>query len=133
MTSNKQLVLLGFILLGVAAVVFLAKVLGSFWGYFNWYDYPLLGENFTLSTLVVLGVVTGVGVWLGRREDVWMVSSEIVVELKKVTWPNIRPWFSMKSEVWAGAYVVIVTVIIFAVILGVFDFFWSWMTSHIYG
>ena len=47
-------------------------------------------------------------------------------ELKKVTWPT-------RKETQAATLVVVVTVIIAAMLLGLFDMVWSWLTDRIYG
>ncbi len=68
---------------------------------------------------------TVLGVYLWRHPKVNSLVMEIVVELSKVSWPN-------RKELSASTVVVIVLSIIAAVILGLFDFFWSWVTDLIY-
>ena len=65
------------------------------------------------------------GVYLWRHPKVNSLVMEIVVELSKVSWPN-------RKELSASTVVVIVLSIIAAIILGLFDFFWSWVTDLIY-
>jgi len=50
---------------------------------------------------------------------------EVTNELRKVTWPT-------RKETQAATLVVIVTVIVAAIFLGLFDAIWSWLTSLIY-
>jgi preprotein translocase SecE subunit len=51
---------------------------------------------------------------------------EVENELRKVTWPNLSPWFSTESEVWASTYVVITVLVIMAALLyGVDLIFWQ--------
>jgi preprotein translocase subunit SecE len=47
---------------------------------------------------------------------------EATNELKKVTWPPMRPWFSAKTELWGSTYVVIVLTVIMAAFIGAVDF-----------
>jgi preprotein translocase subunit SecE len=63
---------------------------------------------------------------LYRNERVYGLATEVATELKKVAWPT-------RKETQAATLVVIVTVIIAAILLGVFDAIWSWLTDRIYG
>lgn len=65
------------------------------------------------------------GVYLWRHPKVNSLVMEIVVELSKVSWPN-------RKELSASTVVVIVLSIVAAIILGLFDFFWAWVTDLIY-
>ena len=60
-----------------------------------------------------------------RNERTFSKAQEIVMELSKVTWPA-------RKETSAATVVVIITVIIFSAILGLFDMLWSWATGIIY-
>jgi preprotein translocase subunit SecE len=53
------------------------------------------------------------------------LSNEVVVELKKVTWPNAQ-------ETRSATVVVIITVFIMAFFLGIFDLFWSSVMDFLY-
>lgn len=46
----------------------------------------------------------------------------VVHELKRVTWPT-------RNEVWKYTIIVLVTIAIFAIILGIFDFIWLKLTE----
>jgi preprotein translocase subunit SecE len=72
---------------------------------------------------IALGVVIALLAW--RNQNLFNRASEITTELKKVTWPT-------RKETSAATMVVIVTVIISAILLSVFDVIWSWATSLIY-
>ena len=54
-------------------------------------------------------------------------------ELRKVTWPNYKPWFSMESEVWASTYVVITVLIIMAALLFAVDQVFFQMQQFLFG
>lgn len=88
-------------------------------------DAPILGARFTLSTL--LGFIIGLGLaYYGYKNPrSHEFSSEVVGELKKVTWPT-------KKETQTATVVVIVTTLILSVILGLFDTVWAAATGVIY-
>ncbi len=96
----------------------LVKLTEWVWGYFG-----------KPQALVVDAIGIGAGIliaFLGwRREQTFAKAQEIVLELKKVTWPT-------RKETSAATMVVIVTVIIAAVLLGIFDVIWSWATGLLY-
>lgn len=77
--------------------------------------------------LAALAVVAGGGLalYLWKHERTNQLAHEVVGELSRVTWPT-------KQELSASTTVVIVASIIAAVILGIFDAFWSWLTGVIY-
>jgi preprotein translocase subunit SecE len=71
------------------------------------------------------GIAVVLGVYLWRQETVKSLVMEIVVELSKVTWPS-------RKELSASTVVVIILSAVAAIIIGLFDFFWSWVTDIIY-
>ena len=81
-------------------------------------SFPLL---FSISLLV--GGGTAFYFW--RQENTRQLAQETVGELSRVTWPT-RP------ELGAATVVVIVTSIVMSIVLGLFDFLWSWVTTIIY-
>ncbi len=81
-------------------------------------------SNF-LEMLIGGSSALALGGYLWRHPKVNSLVVEIVVELSKVTWPT-------RKELSASTVVVIVLSIIAAIILGLFDFFWSWATDLIY-
>ena len=89
-------------------------------------DKHLLGAEFKLSNL--LGLITGIGVALALilNQTVTAWATEVANELKKVTWPT---W----EETRLGTIVVIITSIVMALVLGLFDYVWAFVTSKIYG
>ncbi len=74
----------------------------------------------------ILGIIMGVGLvgsyWL--RSTTFDKVGTVVNELSRVTWPT-------KQETSSATYVVIVTVFISAIIMGVFDWWWSWFTDFL--
>jgi len=88
------------------------------WGYFG-----KPKALYTDAIGITIGVVVALIAW--RNQNMFTKASEITTELKKVTWPT-------RKETSAATIVVIVTVIISAVLLSIFDMIWSWATSLIY-
>ena len=74
------------------------------------------------AAAVISGAVT-FSVW--RNERVFTLASEVVTELKKVTWPT-------RQETTTDTGVVLLTVVIAATTLGLFDLIWSALTNYIY-
>lgn len=72
---------------------------------------------------IIVGFLVAFLAW--RHQETFTKAQEITLELKKVTWPT-------RKETSAATMVVIVTVVISAILLGVFDVIWSWATGLIY-
>ena len=90
------------------------------WGYFS-----TPPGDFTISMMAAIGA-TAAGVIMYRNDRYFHLANEVASELKKVTWPTAK-------EVRAATIVVIVMAIVSAMILGLFDFFWSNLTELVYG
>ena len=88
-------------------------------------DFEILGSQFTASKALGMGISLVVTYVAFKNQRVNQFSSEVVAELKKVTWPG-------KDETKHATFVVIITTLIIALILGLFDAVWGWATSHIY-
>jgi preprotein translocase subunit SecE len=94
----------------------------SVWRYFARY----LGRpNDLLAALIGGGLAAGVTLYYWRNPRVFDLATEVVSELKKVTWPT-------RKETSNATVVVIITVFISAMFLGFFDLVWSWSTDLIY-
>ena len=81
-----------------------------------------LGVGDIGMTLIFLGTV-GFGYWLcfvKPKASNFLI--EVEIELRKVTWPSVKPWFSTKSEVWASTYVVLAVVTVLVVFIYLVDF-----------
>ena len=126
MKGNKY-VQLAFAFAGIITWVLVAKFLGFVFEVVSpdW-DLPILGEQFRISNL--LGLIAGAAVWIVLRSNAAVVdfSREVANELSKVSWPTSK-------EVKLSTVVVVVASIVMAVICGVFDYVWAFLTSFIYG
>ncbi len=103
---------------GLLLALLMIQVVDFTWSYFG---RPVALYSNTIG--VVVGVVGAFFLW--RRKKTFDKASEIVMELKKVTWPT-------RKETQAATIVVIVTVIIASAFLGLFDLIWSWATGLLY-
>jgi len=68
------------------------------------------------------GLAAATAAYMWRHPKVNRLAVEIVTELSKVTWPT-------RKELSVSTVVVLVVSVIAAVILGLFDLFWSWLTG----
>ena len=120
----KRVVAIFYVLAALALGVFLEKILGLLLGYAGVNDATVFSD-WTLSTVAgfALAAVTAVVVW--RIPKTQQTSLEVALELRRVTWPSAR-------ETRAATVAVIVASGVAAVVLGVFDLVWSWLSSKIY-
>ncbi len=121
----KRMVVIFYVLAAVVIGFFLEKVLGLVFGYARWADPAILGEDWTLTTLLGFGIAAVAAVVLWRQPRANAVSLEVAGELKKVTWPTMR-------ETRAATVAVVVATFVAAVILGVFDYVWAKISSLVY-
>jgi preprotein translocase subunit SecE len=87
-------------------------------------DFVVLSD-WTLSTVLGFAVAAVAAVVVWRIPKTQQVSMEIALELRRVTWPSLR-------ETRASTIAVIVASFVAAVILGIFDLAWSWLSSKVY-
>ena len=76
-------------------------------------------------SLVSFALSAAITVVLYKHPTVSRVSSEIVGELARVSWPS-------RDEIQAATIIVIITSIIASIIVGAFDAAWSSLTDLIY-
>jgi preprotein translocase subunit SecE len=122
----EKYVRIGFVLAGILVWIVMASFLATAFLLVrpDW-DRPLLGPQFSISTL--MGIAFGVGVtlvlWFNRQVN--RLGLEIASELRNVTWPS---W----PETRVSTIVVIVTTVVVALILGLFDAIIGAVTSALY-
>ena len=90
------------------------------------WDVGIIGREFRLSNLIGMsvGVLGGIALWRDAR--VFHLAHEVAGELRKVTWPSL-------AETRLSTVVVMVTTVLVAVLLALFDFGFSLLTKAIYG
>lgn len=118
---NMSFVAIG-LLLYVIAGEFFAATIGWFGSSAN---VALLGPKFRVAHLLALLVAVGVGIWLRRNEKVHTYAMEVGSELSRVSWPT---WKETKK----ATFVVLVTTLIIASILGLLDLLWSALSKWFY-
>lgn len=125
MQGNQRYVIFSFLAAGGLLWATFAKIFGAIAYAADLPDAAILGNQFTVSTL--LGMVVGVGaVIFGlKHSQTFSFSEQVVAELRKVTWPD-------RKETQTATVVVIITTLIIAAILGVFDLVWAKITGLIY-
>lgn len=109
-----------FAFVAIAGLTFFIgdKLINFIWSYFADPKELLIS-----GISAILGLLTGY--LLYRHPKVRPLADEVAMELSKVTWPSRR-------ETWYSTLVVIITSVIAAVYLGLFDTLWSAFTDLIY-
>ncbi len=120
----KRIVAIFYVLAAIAMGIFLEKVTALVFTYARVNDFEVFG-GWNLSTVVGFAIAAVAAIVVWRIPRTQTVSLEVALELRRVTWPTVR-------ETRAATVAVIVASAIAAVILGVFDMVWSWLSSKIY-
>ena len=123
----KRLVAVFYGFAAIVVGVFLEKVLGIALSYARFNDRQVLFDM-TVSDLAGYAcylAAAAAAFVLWRRPRVQEVSLEVAGELKKVTWPGLR-------ETRAATAAVVLATFVAAVVLGIFDFVWGWLSGKIY-
>ena len=121
----KRIVAIAFAVAAIFLGVFLEKVLALAFSYTRWNDFPVFGEDWTITTVAGFGAALVAAVVAWRTPRVNTASLEVAAELKKVTWPSLR-------ETRAATLAVIAATFVAAAILGLFDYVWAWLSARIY-
>ncbi len=125
MQGTQKYVAAAFLVLGVVVWVSLNKLLGEILLIADLPNPALIGSDFTMSTL--LGLAGGLfgGIFAFRHPVASAFAHDVVNELEKVTWPG-------KKEIRAATTVVIITTLLLAFVMGMFDTVWAKLTGFIY-
>lgn len=125
MQGNQRYVIFSFLAGGALLWATFAKIFGALAYAADAPDPALLGSQFTLSTLLGFIVGAGAAIFALKHRPAYTFAEEVVAELRKVTWPD-------RKDTQTATVVVIVTTLIIAAILGVFDLVWAKLTGLIY-
>lgn len=125
MHGTQKYVWVAYLVVGWVLWETVARLLGGIAFFAGISDPPLIGSQFPVSRLVGLLIAIGAFVFAAKNPRAWEFSNDVVNELKKVTWPERR-------ELQRSTVVVIITTLIIAFILGLFDFAWAELTGLIY-
>ena len=89
-------------------------------------DNPTILGVMPASALLSVVVVGTAGFLFFRQEHVNVFSMEVAQEVRKVTWPD-------RKTVYMSTVVVVISVIIAAVVVGIFDVFCAWLVRLVIG
>ena len=120
----KRIVAIAFVVAALALGVFLEKVVELVLSYARVNDFVMIGD-WPLSTVTGFALAAAAAIVVWRIPRTQTMSLEVALELQRVTWPSLR-------ETRAATVAVIVASAVAAVILGVFDMVWSWLSAKIY-
>src|SRR5512146_710736 len=120
----KRIVAIAYVVAALALGVVLEKVIELVLSYARVNDFAVFGD-WSLSTVLGFGIAAIAAVVVWRIPRTQTVSLEVALELQRVTWPSLR-------ETRSATIAVIVASAISAIILGVFDMAWSWLSAKIY-
>jgi preprotein translocase subunit SecE len=120
----KRIVAIAFVAAALVLGIFLERVTALALAYTRVNDFAIFGD-WSLSTVIGFGVAAVAAVVVWRIPRTQAVSLEVALELRRVTWPSLR-------ETRAATVAVIVASAVAAVILGLFDMVWSWLSAKIY-
>ena len=125
MQNTQRYVIFAYMGFGILLWASLAKLFGALAYAFDLPDRMLLGSNFTTATLLGMVVAICAGIYAIKNEKAYGFSNEVAAELRKVTWPS-------REETRSATVVVIITTLIIAAILGLYDWVWIGITGLIY-
>jgi preprotein translocase subunit SecE len=124
--TDTRLVAIGYVVLALVAGLFLEHVLLLAFGAFGPTQpltRPLAGE-WTWATILGLAIPAAAAIYLWVKPKTHDTSLAIAAELRRVSWPSF-------AETRAATIAVIVASIIAAVLLGLFDVLWQFVTDRI--
>jgi len=110
--------------IGDKLITYLYDVIASLGSRYDWFTLPTPDATLITGAAAIIGILTGF--LLYRHPRAKPMADEVAGELSKVTWPT-RP------ETWRNTIVVIITSVIAAAYLFLFDSVWSAFTDVIYG
>jgi preprotein translocase subunit SecE len=121
----KRIVAIFFFFAAIVVGIFLEKILGIAFSYARLNDTALLGDEWTITTVVGYGIAGVLAVLAWRSPRVNGVSMQVAQELELVSWPNLR-------ETRASTVAVVIFTFVAAFTLGIFDLVWSRLSALVY-
>ena len=127
MQSKERYVVVSILVVGLIVAMTLARGFEWIWVAAGINDPYIAGiRQLPLTALMAYVVGLGGALFCLKNENIRTLSNEVVDELSKVTWPS-------REETGQATIVVVVTVIICAAFLGLFDAVWLWLTDRLLG
>ncbi len=111
-----------YVSIGLLSFIIIDKALAWLWTLDALPQYALVGNAITLSTAIAAALTVGLVGYLYRRKDFFSLLSEVVIELKKVTWPS---W----DETKRSTVIVIVFTLLLSLYLAGSDQIWRFLTD----
>ena len=120
----RRIVAIFYVVAAIVLGMFLEKVLEIVFAAVGVNDFSILGmANLSSAIGFALAFLAAIVAWQVPKTQ--RLSLEIALELRRVTWPSLR-------ETRAATIAVIIASFVAAVILGIFDLAWSWLSSKVY-
>ena len=127
MSATKgRYVFVGLMVLGAIVGMTLSRGFEWTWVQLGWEDQSFLTRELTLTLILGYAIGFGAAIFCLKYPPVYELCTEVVDELSKVTWPE-------RDDTTSATVVVIITVIICALYLGLFDAVWLNVTDWILG
>lgn len=122
MTEHRNIVFSCYLIIAVLGWLVFSRMASSVSAYFDFYVYGNFVEVIVRLVPVVLGITLFAVLYRNAKSYNYM--TEVISELRKVTWPASK-------EVSAATIAVIVAVLISAVLLFLFDSIWSYLIQRV--
>lgn len=122
MIETKKGVFSCFLIISMLGWIVLSKLFNAVAAYFDFFAYGNYVEIVVRLVPVVCGVGLFVGLYQNQKSNTYM--SEVITELKKVTWPTSK-------DIYAATIAVIIAVLISSVVLFFLDSMWSFLIQKV--
>ena len=107
----------------IIAVVIFNKFIQQIWESFETLpDVSIVGNTITATTVLALALAVGLMTYLYKRDDYRSYVAEVVIELKKVSWPSFDE--TKRSTLIVGLFTVVVSLYLFGM-----DTIWRFLTD----
>ena len=127
MQSKERYVIVSILVAALIIAMTLARGFEWIWVAAGINDPYIFGiRQLPLTALMAYVVSFGAAIFCLKNDNIRTLSNEVVDELSKVTWPT-------REETGQATIVVVVTVLICAAFLGLFDAVWLWLTNRLLG
>lgn len=121
----SRFVTLSYLGIAVTAFVILDKTLKWIWSSSNFLtEFHVIGSFVTLTTLLSIIAAGALVFWMYNKKEYYAYISEVIIELKKVTWPAF-------SETRRSTVIVIIFSILLSLFLWGSDQVWKSVTDFI--
>lgn len=121
--TNQRIVNFAYFVFTIVMFMVMGQLLAQFWAELRLTDHLIIGE-FGIPWFISTSVTAATMFMVVRNEKATTFFREVVNELRQVTWPT-------RKETITNTMVVVFTVLILAIVLGVFDLVWAKMSRII--